>query len=198
MNIESSPYQLILASGSNYRKMLLARLGLPFGCEAPDIDESPRPSESAADLVSRLAKEKARTIAAKHDGAVVIGADQLAVFDGRTIGKPGNREKAAAQLAAFSGRRLDFLTCVAVVCPDRDYSAQHTDTTSVFFRQLEAAEIDRYLSVEQPYDCAGAFKAEALGISLFERVQNEDPSAIVGLPLIETAKMLRQAGFCVP
>lgn len=198
MNTESSPYQLILASGSNYRKMLLARLGLPFSCAAPDIDESPRPAEPAADLVSRLACEKARTIAARHDGAVVIGADQLAVFNGRTIGKPGNREKAAAQLAAFSGHRLDFLTCVAVVCPDRGYSALHTDTTRVFFRALEPAEIDRYLSVEQPYDCAGSFKAEALGISLFERVQNEDPSAIVGLPLIETAKMLRQAGFRLP
>ncbi len=178
--------------------MLLARLGLPFSCAAPDIDETPRPAEAAADLVSRLAKEKAHTIAAKRAGATVIGADQVAVFDGRTIGKPGNRDKAAAQLAAFSGRRLDFLTCVAVVCPDRGYSAQYTDTTRVFFRRLETAEIDRYLSAEQPYDCAGSFKSEALGISLFERVQNEDPSAIVGLPLIETAKMLRQAGFRLP
>lgn len=198
MNTESSPPALILASGSAYRKMLLSRLGLPFRCEPADIDESPRPAERPADLVRRLASEKARTVAREHAQSVVIGSDQLAVFDGRVIGKPGSHGQAAADLAAFSGRQLEFLTCVAVICEDTRFYRQHTDSTRVFFRALDKTEIERYLRAEKPYDCAGSFKSEALGISLFERVSNDDPSALVGLPLIQTANLLRQAGFRLP
>lgn len=198
MNTESSPSTLILASGSVYRKELLSRLGLPFRCEPAAIDESPQPGERPGALVCRLAREKARAIAKKYSKSVVIGSDQLAVFDGGIIGKPGSHEQAAAQLASFSGRHLEFLTSVAVVCADSGFFQQHTDSTQVFFRALGDAEIERYLRAEQPYDCAGAFKSEALGISLFERVSSNDPSALVGLPLIETAKLLRKAGFRVP
>jgi len=198
MNMESPLSTLILASGSSYRKSLLTRLGLPFRCEPANIEETPRQDEMPSELVSRLAGEKARAIARKHPEAVVIGSDQVAVFDGRVIGKPGDHGTASAQLSAFSGREIEFLTCAAVVRLADGFSAEHTDRTGVWFRVLQSDEIERYLRAEQPYDCAGSFKSEALGITLFESIQSGDPSALVGLPLIHTAKMLRRAGFCLP
>lgn len=189
---------LILASSSKYRKILLNRLGIPFECQSPEIDESPLEFESPYELVGRLAREKAASIAREHPHAVVIGSDQLAVSNGHIIGKPGNHAAAFKQLASFSGQVVEFLTAVSVQKTDNDFSELHVDTTRVCFRTLEDAEIDRYLEKEKPFDCAGAFKAESLGIVLFERILSEDPTAIIGLPLIHTAAMLRRAGLALP
>jgi len=178
--------------------MLLARLGIPFECRAPAIDESVREDESPLDLVTRLAAEKAQAVCQVNPQAIVVGSDQVAVFDDRIIGKPGNHEKALEQLLSFSGRAVEFLTSVSVQCLETGFSQRHVDTTRVGFRHLQRAEIERYLEAEKPYDCAGAFKAESLGIALFEYVRSDDPTALIGLPLISTAAMLRQAGICLP
>jgi septum formation protein len=198
MNNESLPAPLILASGSKYRKMLLQRLGKSFQCHPPDIDESAYPGESPRDTVIRLAREKASVIASLNPAAIVIGSDQLAVFENQVIGKPGNHEYAVAQLKRFSGQVIEFLTAVAVNCADKGISEQHLDITRVYFRSLNADEIERYLQQEKPYDCAGAFKAESLGIVLFEKIVSEDPTALIGLPLIRTSAMLRRAGIELP
>jgi septum formation protein len=178
--------------------MLLTRLGIPFECKAPAIDESVREDESPLDLVTRLAAEKARAVALVNPQAIVVGSDQVAVFDDRVIGKPGSRNKALGQLSSFSGRSVEFLTSVSVQCLETGFSQRHVDTTRVGFRHLQGDEIERYLDAEKPYDCAGAFKAEALGIALFEYVRSDDPTALIGLPLISTAAMLRKAGICLP
>lgn len=178
--------------------MLLQRLALPFTCHAPETDESAGLDEAPADLVSRLASQKATAVAKKYPAAIVIGSDQLAVFDGRIVGKPGGHETALQQLSSFSGHSIDFLTAVTVVCRETTFSEQHTDCTRVSFRTLQREEIERYLLQEEPYDCAGAFKAESLGIALFEKIISEDPTALTGLPLIRTAAMLRKAGLSVP
>ncbi|HEY5775526.1 MAG TPA: Maf family protein [Xanthomonadales bacterium] len=198
MNSESLAASLILASSSKYRKLLLSRFGIPFECCSPDIDESAGVAEAPIDLVARLASEKARTVSHSNRRAVVIGSDQVAVFKGRIIGKPGNHDTAARQLSSFSGEVVEFLTAVSVQCLDKGFTELHVDTTRVCFRVLDAAEIERYLETEQPYDCAGAFKAESLGIVLFERITSEDPTALIGLPLIRTAAMLRRAGLQLP
>jgi septum formation protein len=198
MNSESLSASLILASSSKYRKLLLSRFGIPFECFSPDIDESAVVSEAPIDLVTRLATEKAQSVSKSNRRAVVIGSDQVALFKGRIIGKPGNHEAATQQLSSFSGQVVEFLTAVSVQCLDRDFTELHIDTTRVHFRVLEAAEIERYLQAEQAYDCAGAFKAESLGIVLFERISSEDPTALIGLPLIHTAAMLRRAGLQLP
>lgn len=198
MNNESLAVNLILASSSKYRSMLLARLGVPFKCRVPAIDESAREGERPLDLVSRLAAEKAQAVSRVNPQAVVIGSDQVAVFDGRTVGKPGNHAKALAQLTSFSGQAVEFLTAVSVHCPATGFSGLHVDTTRVGFRHLQHAEIERYLEAEKPYDCAGAFKAESLGIVLFDHISSEDPTALIGLPLIRTAAMLREAGMQLP
>jgi len=176
----------------------LSRFGIPFECFSPDIDESAVVSEAPIDLVTRLATEKAQSVSKSNRRAVVIGSDQVALFKGRIIGKPGNHEAATQQLSSFSGQVVEFLTAVSVQCLDRDFTELHIDTTRVHFRVLEAAEIERYLQAEQAYDCAGAFKAESLGIVLFERISSEDPTALIGLPLIHTAAMLRRAGLQLP
>lgn len=198
MNNKSLPDTLILASGSKYRKMLLQRLGKSFQCRAPDIDESAYQEESPNDLVMRLAQQKASAIATHHPGAIVIGSDQLAVFNNRVIGKPGNHAAAASQLKQFSGQVIEFLTAVSVKCEENRFSEQHLDVTRVFFRSLRSDEIERYLQQEEPYDCAGSFKAESLGIVLFEKIISEDPTALIGLPLIRTSAMLRRAGLELP
>jgi len=149
-------------------------------------------------MVSRLAREKAKTVSDDNPQAIVIGSDQIAVFEGRIIGKPGNHELARQQLLSFSGRHVEFLTAVSVQCLTSGFNEFHIDSTRVGFRQLEASEIERYLKTEKPYDCAGAFKAESLGISLFERITSEDPTALIGLPLIRTAAILRRAGLQIP
>ncbi len=178
--------------------MLLQRLALPFSCHSPETDESAGADESPAELARRLATEKAVAVAGRYPQAIVIGSDQLAVFEGRVIGKPGGHETASEQLSSFSGRSVEFLTAVTVVCLETGFSGQFTDTTRVCFRALQHDEIERYLQQEKPYDCAGAFKAESLGIALFERITGEDPTALTGLPLIQTAGLLRKAGLPVP
>jgi len=198
MNTESLPEKLILASSSKYRRKLLQRFGIPFGCQSPEIDETVLPGESPAELVARLATRKAKVVSKKKPRAIVIGSDQIAVFNGRIIGKPGNYEAALEQLAGFSGQVVEFLTTVSVQSHQIQFSEQHTDSTKVRFRTLQRDEIERYLQKEKPFDCAGAFKAESLGIALFDSIISEDPTALVGLPLIRTAAMLRRAGLKLP
>ena len=178
--------------------MLLQRLGVPFSCLSPDIDEARLDTESPLALVTRLAQEKARAVSQRNRRSLVIGSDQVAVFDGGIIGKPGTAERAAQQLSVFSGNTVEFLTAVSVQCFDSGYAALHVDTTRVGFRHLQTDEIRRYLEIEKPFDCAGSFKSEALGISLFEYIRSEDPTALIGLPLIRTASMLREAGLRLP
>ena len=198
MNTESLPARLILASSSKYRKLQLQRFGISFDCESPKIDETALNNELPNELVRRLAMKKAEAVSRQYPQSVVIGSDQIAVFDGQIIGKPGNHQAATKQLKSFSGQVVEFLTAVSVLCPERDFSEQYTDSTRVYFRTLQDEEIERYLQQEKPYDCAGAFKAESLGIVLFERVISEDPTALIGLPLIRTAAMLRGAGLLLP
>ena len=185
--------RLVLASTSRYRGELLARLRWPFDTERPDVDETPLADETPQALALRLAVAKASAVAARLPHACVIGSDQVADFDGRPLGKPGGREAAIAQLMAMSGRCVAFRTAVAIALGGRVASA--LDTTVVRFRSLARGEVERYLDLEQPYDCAGSFKLEAAGIRLFESVSSEDPSAIVGLPLIALTQFLSNAGL---
>jgi septum formation protein len=198
MNNESLPARLILASSSKYRKLQLQRFGIPFDCESPEIDETALNNESPLELVGRLAVKKAEAVSRQYPQAVVVGSDQIAVFDGQVIGKPGTHQAARKQLSSFSGQVVEFLTAISVLCRESDFSEQYTDCTRVCFRTLQDEEIERYLQQEKPYDCAGAFKAESLGIVLFERIISEDPTALIGLPLIRTAAMLRSAGLPLP
>ncbi|HMN78070.1 MAG TPA: Maf family nucleotide pyrophosphatase [Burkholderiaceae bacterium] len=187
--------ELILASTSRYRRELLERLRLPFSIRAPEVDESVRPGESPAAVASRLALAKARAIAETQPGAVVIGSDQVADLDGRAIGKPRSHDRAREQLRAMSGRTLVFQTAVAVVCIERGYEARASVPVTVRVRTLSDAEIEHYLRTETPYDCAGSAKVETLGIALLESVASDDPTALVGLPLIRTCEMLRAVGI---
>lgn len=186
---------LVLASTSRYRRELLQRLQLPFDVLSPDVDETPQPSQSCADTALRLALAKARAGARRRPDAVVIGSDQVADLDGRPIGKPGTRERAVEQLRAMSGRHVRFHTAVAVVRPGTGFERALLAPVEVTFRRLDDRQIDRYLALEQPYDCAGSAKAEALGIVLLERIESDDPTALVGLPLIRTCSLLRDAGL---
>ena len=192
------PRPLVLGSTSKYRRELLARLQLPFEVAAPHVDETPHPEESPRDLALRLALAKARAVAEQYPGAVVIGSDQVADLDGQPLGKPGSHERATQQLQAMSGKTVIFQTAVAVVCQETGFEAVELAAVEVKFRPLQAAEIERYLLAEQPYDCAGSAKSEGLGISLLEAIQSDDPTALVGLPLIRTCHMLRAAGLVLP
>ena len=187
--------RLILASTSRYRRELLQRLRMPFEVVSPDVDESPRPGEAPSALAARLALAKAEEVAARHSDAVVIGSDQVAELDGETIGKPHTHDRAVAQLRAMSGRRVVFHTAVAVVRRERDFAQTLLAPVVVTFRVLTDAEIDRYLRAEQPYDCAGSAKCETLGIALLAAIDSDDPTALVGLPLIRTCGLLREAGL---
>lgn len=191
----TSPPRLILASTSRYRHELLSRLRLPFDVEAPHVDETPQPGERPAALAQRLALAKAKAVAAVHPDAVVIGSDQVADLDGEPVGKPGTHERAILQLQAMSGRRVVFQTAVAVVHAARGFEAAALVPVNVHFRVLGPAEIERYLRTEQPYDCAGSAKSETLGIALLDAIESDDPTALVGLPLIRTCALLRQAGI---
>lgn len=186
---------LILGSTSRYRRELLERLRLPFTVVSPQVDETPRPGEPPAALALRLALAKAQAVAALHPQAVVIGSDQVADLDGQPIGKPGNHERAVAQLRQLNGRRAIFQTAVAVVRADTGYAQTRLAPVAVRFRTLGEAEIERYLRLEQPYDCAGSAKSETLGIALLEAIDSDDPTALVGLPLIRTCALLREAGL---
>ena len=189
---------LILASTSPYRRALLERLQLSFRCEAPNTDETPRENEAPDALARRLALAKALSVATCNPRALVIGSDQVASIDGSCIGKPGSHAAAAAQLRASSGRQVDFYTGLAVIDIDSGFEQSLVATFSVQFRDLTDREIDNYLRLDQPYDCAGSFKYESLGIALFERMIGDDPTALEGLPLIDTCRLLRRAGIPLP
>lgn len=184
---------LILASTSRYRQELLTRLRLPFEAVAPEVDESALPGEVPAALAERLALAKARAVAARHPGAVVIGSDQVADLDGEAIGKPGTHERAVEQLRRMSGQQVVFQTAVAVVAPG--LAATERAEVRVRFRVLGDAAIEAYLRADQPYDCAGSAKVESLGVALLEAVDSDDPTALIGLPLIRTCALLRRAGL---
>ena len=187
--------RLILGSTSPYRRELLARLGLPFECGAPRVDETPLQNERPDDLAWRLAQAKARDVADQHQGDVlVIGSDQVADLNGQALGKPGNHERATAQLRAMQGQTVYFHTAVSVIRPLSGYVGTHLSTVKVHFRALRDTDIETYLIAEQPYDCAGSAKAESLGIVLLDQIQSDDPTALIGLPLIHTARLLREAG----
>ncbi len=187
--------RLVLGSTSRYRRELMQRLCIPFDVAAPDVDETPQDGESPHDLACRLALAKARAVAALHPDAVVIGSDQVADLDGEPLGKPGTHERAVAQLQRMRGRTVVFQTAVAVVCQDTGFAQTDLAAVRVVFRNLSDAEIETYLRTEQPYDCAGSAKSEGLGIALLESINNDDPTALVGLPLIRTCRMLRAAGL---
>lgn len=187
--------KLILASGSTYRSELLSRLRIPFETMSPDIDESPRPGELPAALAIRLARSKAQVIATTTPQAVVIGSDQVATLDGRTpIGKPGTIENARDQLTQASARTMHFYTAFAVLAPGHA-PIEHCVPIAVTFRQLTDAQIERYLALEQPIDCAGAAKCEGLGIALLDKIETDDPTALIGLPLMRLARVLEELGM---
>lgn len=197
MHPAPEPAALVLGSTSPYRRELLGRLGVGFAVDRPEVDETPAAGEAPIDLVARLAREKALAVARRHPAAWVIGSDQLAELDGRPLGKPGGREQALAQLSSMSGRAIRFLTAVCIARGD-EVADLHVDRTTVRFRALDAEEIVRYVDAERPFDCAGSFKSEGRGIALFDAIETSDPTALVGLPLIATARLLRGAGFAVP
>ena len=187
--------ELVLASTSCYRRELLERLGMPFSVEAPDIDEAPLLNEPTAATARRLALGKALKIAAQKPQAVVIGSDQVADLHGQIVGKPGSHEAATTQLKAMQGQAVVFHTAVAVVCMATGFEAVEVVTVRAQFRSLSDTNIELYLKIERPYDCAGSAKVEGLGIVLMERVESDDPTALIGLPLIQTCKLLRLAGI---
>ena len=189
------PRPLVLGSTSRYRRELLQRLNLPFEVCAPDVDETPCPDETPVELARRLALAKARAVAAKFPQAVVIGSDQVADLNGEPLGKPGNHDRAVAQLRRMSGQTVMFQTALAVVCLQTGFEALDLASVRVEFRPLSDDAIEQYLRTEQPYDCAGSAKSEGLGIALLESIDNDDPTALVGLPLIRTCRLLRQAGL---
>lgn len=195
---KSQEKTLILASSSPYRKMMLEKLGLPFSTLSPDIDERPLRRETVRAQVTRLARLKAAAVSEWHPQAVVIGCDQLAHCGGRTVGKPGSVEKAAAQLASFSGRTVEFLSALCVADGSGGPLHQAVVPTQVCFRNLSRAEILRYIERDQPLDCAGSFKSECSGPSLLASMNSEDPTAIIGLPLIALCDMLRRCGYAIP
>jgi septum formation protein len=192
---ESIAPSLILASTSRYRRELLERLRLPFQALSPEVDETPLPGEAPAALAERLALAKAHALAQRFPDAVVIGADQVADVDGVAIGKPGNHERATEQLRAMSGRTIVFQTALAVVRAATGFAEVRRVPVSVRFRTLSDDEIEFYLRAEQPYDCAGSAKCETLGIALLDAIDSDDPTALIGLPLIQTAALLRAAGL---
>jgi septum formation protein len=187
-----------LGSTSRYRRELLARLGLPFDVAAPAVDETPLAGEAPRALALRLALAKARAVAAAHPQAVVIGSDQVADLDGEPLGKPGSHERATAQLRRMRGRTVVFHTALAVACQATGFEQVDLAPVHVRFRDLSDAEIERYLHAEQPYDCAGSAKSEGLGIALLDAIDSDDPTALIGLPLIRTCRMLRAAGLTLP
>ncbi|HEY6517729.1 MAG TPA: nucleoside triphosphate pyrophosphatase [Steroidobacteraceae bacterium] len=190
--------ELILASTSSYRRSLLERLGIPFVALPPQTPEDTLAGELPPDRAVRLAIAKAHAIASQRPDAVVIGSDQVAAVGSKILDKPGDAARCRAQLTAASGSSARFHTACAVIAPRAGIRMVHIDTTTVFFRSLSVAEIERYVERERPFDCAGGFRAEGLGISLFESIESHDPTALIGLPLIWVACALRRAGFALP
>jgi septum formation protein len=187
---------LLLASTSRYRAELLARLRVPFEALAPGTDETPQPGEAPARLAQRLARAKAQDVAARHPDRWVLGSDQVPAFEGRVFDKPGDRATAIAQLLACSGQAVTFHTAAALLAGGRVF--EEMDVTTVRFRALTPAEVERYLDAEPAYDSAGSFKVEGLGIALFEAIESRDPTALIGLPLIAVRRLLAAAGYLLP
>lgn len=189
---------LVLGSTSRYRQELLQRLQIPFTVLAPEVDETPLPGEAPLALARRLARAKALAVAQQRPDALVIGSDQVADLNGHALGKPGQHERAVRQLQLMSGQTVQFHTALTVVCLARGFEGSDVATVGVRFRRLDDAEIERYLRAEQPYDCAGSARSEGLGISLLDAIDSDDPTALIGLPLIRTARLLRQGGLSLP
>ena len=189
---------LLLASSSVYRRELLTRLRLPFSCSSPDIDESHRPGETAIELVKRLSLEKAQALANSHPDHLIIGSDQVAVLGGQIIGKPHTHDKAHQQLMSASGSSVSFLTGLTLLNSQTGHHQTDCIPFTVHMRTLSAEQIERYLLAEQSYDCAGSFKAEGLGVSLFQRTEGDDATSLVGLPLIRLVDMLLAEGVHLP
>jgi septum formation protein len=190
--------RLILGSTSVYRRALLERLRIPFTVRAPDVDETPQPNETPAALATRLAMAKAQAVANQFPESIVIGSDQVADLHGVPLGKPGTHARAVEQLQKMRGQTVIFQTAVAVVCQANHFCQYEIAAVRVQFRYLSDNEIEKYLLLEQPYDCAGSAKSEGLGIALLESIENDDPTALVGLPLIRTCSLLRAAGIAIP
>ena len=186
---------LILGSTSRYRRELLQRLRVPFDVVSPDVDETPLPGEDPHTLATRLALAKAKAVAALHPNAVVIGSDQVADLNGEPLGKPGTHERAVVQLQRMRGQTVIFQTAVSVVCQASGFEQTELAQIKVRFRDLSDVEIEDYLRAEEPYDCAGSAKSEGLGIALLDAIENDDPTALIGLPMIRTARLLRAAGI---
>jgi septum formation protein len=189
---------LILASSSPYRRQLLAQLGLDFECRSPDTDESALPEESPQQLAARLAYQKALAVAEQHPNALIIGSDQVACLDDKILSKPGSIDKAIEQLTLCSGRAVNFYTGLCLYNSRRNSNQQKLECFTAHFRQLSPEQICRYIKAEQPLDCAGSFKVEGLGISLFERLEGNDPNSLIGLPLIQLVTMLNKEGLALP
>ena len=194
---EPTPRKLILGSTSPYRRELLERLRIPFEVAAPEVDETPHATETPTQLACRLALAKAQAVAAQFPACVVIGSDQVADLDGQALGKPGNHARATAQLQQMRGKTVIFQTAIAVVCLETGFVQTDLAPVKVKFRDLTDIEIEHYLQAETPYDCAGSAKSEGLGIALLASIDNDDPTALVGLPLIRTCRMIQAAGVCV-
>ena len=190
--------EIILASGSRYRGELLRKLQLPFSQQASQADETPIAGEHPYDLVRRLARLKADALATEHPGALLIASDQVAAIDGQLLGKPGETGRAEAQLALLSGRTALFYTSLLLLDASNNQGQIAVERTEVQFRTLTTEEIRRYVALEQPLDCAGAFKAEGLGITLFHAIRGDDPNALIGLPLIRLSEFLRNVGVQAP
>ena len=194
-SLSSSARTLILGSTSAYRRELLARLHIPFEVAAPDVDETPLAGEAPRALAERLALAKAKAVATQYPQAVVIGSDQVADLDGLSLNKPGTHDKAVTQLRQMRGKTVIFQTAVAVVCLESGFEQRSLAAVRVKFRDLTDEEIENYLQTEKPYDCAGSAKSEGLGIALLESIESDDPTALIGLPLIRTCQMIRAAGI---
>ncbi|MFU8838255.1 MAG: Maf family protein [Thiohalomonadaceae bacterium] len=190
-------FKIVLASTSPFRRELLNKLGLAYETDAPDIDESALPGEMPEQLVARLAEQKARAVATRHPDSLIIGSDQVAVNGDQILGKPGTHDKAVAQLLAASGKGVRFLTGLCLYNSTSGKAQVCVEPFEVVFRQLSMEQIENYLQAEQPYNCAGSFKSEGLGIALFERLLGEDPNSLIGLPLIRLIRMLEQEGMAV-
>ena len=197
MQNPSSP-PILLASSSRYRQGLLDRFLDDYETVSPGIDEAPREGENPRDLATRLAREKAEAVSSQHRDALIIGADQLAVLDNVVLGKPGDHQRAVEQLLAASGKKMDFLTAVCVLDPVTRTRLEHTDKTTVRFRRFDRRLADSYLRHDQPYDCAGSFRIEGAGFVLFESVTTDDPTALIGLPMIWLAGTLKDLGYLLP
>ena len=196
--MKTQPIKIILGSTSPFRKELLERLNINFITDSPDIDETPLLNEKPESYVQRLSLEKAKVVATRHHNSLIIGSDQCSVLDGIIRGKPHTHEKAVKQLTSSSGKRVSFLTGLCLYDSTNDSYQLEMVPFHVDFRELSATEIESYLLAEKPYNCAGSFKSEGLGVTLFKRFEGEDPTSLIGLPLIKLSEMLRTKGFMLP